>query len=115
MTRMQKLDEARFDRLAADELKALDKALGDLDERLEVDLGADILKLQFEDGPTYIVNSHRAARQIWLAANVNAWHFSPDEATGKWIDTREGRELWAVLADLIGTRFGRTVELQRGH
>jgi CyaY protein len=107
------MDERHFDRIAADTLKALEKALTDVDDRLEVDLASDILALEFDDGKKYIVNSHRAARQIWVSANLQAWHFSPDETGAKWVDTREGHELWALLGELVSKKLGRTIAIAR--
>src|SRR4051812_20172730 len=107
------IDEKAFDKAAADELKKLEKALTNFDDKVEADLSADILSIEFEDGKKYVVNSHRAARQIWFAANLGAWHFSQDAVSGKWIDTREGRELWAHLEELLGKKLGRAVALKR--
>ena len=39
------------------------------------------LRLDLRDGTKIVINSHRAARQIWMAADRTAWHFDPD-ATG---------------------------------
>jgi CyaY protein len=100
-----------FARLAADTLKKLEKACTDLDDRLEADLGADVLTLEFADGRKYIVNSHSAAKQIWVSAEARAWHFSHDDAQGRWIDTREGRELWALVGEVVSKKLGRDVKL----
>lgn len=103
-------DERTFDRIASDELKTLEMKLTDLDG-LEADLAADVLTLEFDDGQQFIVNSHRAARQIWVSANRSAWHFDFDQAAGTWTDTRGGRELRALLAELVGARLGQPVDL----
>lgn len=103
------MDEAKFDKLAAETLKNLERGLTDVDSALEADLAADILTLEFEDGRQFIINSHRAARQIWLAAASRAWHFSYDEATQRWIDTREGHELHALVKELISKAVGHPV------
>jgi CyaY protein len=105
------MEEKAFEKLAYDVLKKLEKALTDLDEKLEADLASDVLTLEFSDGRKYIVNSHRVARQIWFAANANAWHFSPDEVTGKWIDPRGGTELFSVISEVIGKKLGRAISL----
>jgi CyaY protein len=104
------MDETGFARQAADTLKALDWALGDLDG-LEADLAGDVLTLEFEDGPNYVVNSHSAAQQIWVAAERRAWHLSQDAVSGKWIDTREGHELFSLLEELLSKKLGRKVQL----
>lgn len=103
--------EKSFTERAAGTLKALEKACTDVDDRLEADLAADVLTLEFDDGRTYIVNSHRVAQQVWVSAEARAWHFSFDEATGRWIDTREGRELWALVGEALSKKLGRPVKL----
>ena len=47
-------------------------------------LPGDVLTIEFSDDARYVINSHVAARQIWLAAERNAWHFDvqPD---GRWL------------------------------
>jgi len=108
------MQEAAFDRLAADTLKKLDKALTDIDPAIEADLASDILTIEFEDGRKFIINSHRAARQIWLAAAARAWHFSFDEISGRWVDTREGHELWTLVAELLSKAVGHPVPIGQG-
>ena len=104
------MDEASFDKIAAAELKKIDAALGEVDG-IEVDSTGDVITIEFEDGARYVVNSHRAARQIWLAAELSAAHYSPDNG-GKWIDTRGGGELWARIAEVLGNKLGRAVTLK---
>jgi CyaY protein len=105
------MDEATFDRLASGELAALEKALRDL-EGVDGDLADGILRLELDDeGPDIVVNSHAAARQIWVAANLAAAHFSYDERTGRWFDTRSGADLRAHLAAQLAARLGEPVKL----
>jgi CyaY protein len=108
------MDEKRFDRIGAEMLKKLERALTDLDDRMEADLGGDVLTVEFQGGRPFIINTHRNARQIWLSAELRAWHFSPDEATGRWVEPRDGSELVATLAELLGRKLGRPVALQVG-
>ena len=105
------MDEARFEKLANEELTALEARLRDQDG-LEADLANGILMLELEDGgPNIVVNSHAAARQIWVAANLAAAHFGFDENTSRWFDTRTGEELRKKLGSLISDRVGRPVTL----
>lgn len=108
------MDEKLFERRASDTLRQIERGLNDVDPSLEADLAADVLTIEFADGRQYIVNSHRAARQIWVSANLSAWHFSYDDATGRWVDTREGNELGTLLSKLVGERLGRAVQLALG-
>jgi len=105
------MDEARFEKVAGEELVALEERLRDQDG-LEADLANGILTLEMDDGgPNIVVNSHAAARQIWVAANLAAAHFGYDEKTSRWFDTRTGEELRAKLGALISERVGSRVTL----
>lgn len=103
-------DEHRFDQTADQTLRALELALNDLDD-VEADLESGILTIEFRDGKRFVLNSHRAARQIWLAAGARAWHFDVDLATGRWSATKTGEELWACLSDQVGSALARRVRL----
>lgn len=110
------MDETLFDKIAEAELHALEDALGDIDpDECEVENASGVLTLSLAGGGKLVVNSHRAARQIWLAAYLpgvrQAWHFSPAaEADGyRWCTQDE--ELRASLAGLLSRQLGRAVPL----
>ena len=98
------MDEKEFGRRAAEALRKLDDALRDL-EGVESDLAGDILTLEFEDGAKFVVNSHTAAQQIWLSANMQAWHFGWNDQAQRWRDSRSGAELFAELGSGISLAF----------
>jgi CyaY protein len=105
------MDETTFDRLASAELSALEMALRNV-EGVDGDLADGILRLELDDeGPDVVVNSHAAARQIWVAANLAAAHFSYDDRTGRWFDTRSGAELRAHLSSQLASRLGHPIKL----
>jgi CyaY protein len=106
------IDEATFDQAADRTLRALDGALNDIDG-LEADLESGILSVEFEDGGRFIINSHRAARQIWMAAGPLAWHFDLDVSTGRWTAKKTGDELWSCVNRQVGQKLGRPLELAR--
>ncbi|HRI67223.1 MAG TPA: iron donor protein CyaY [Polyangium sp.] len=85
---------AAFERVADDTLRALERALADVDS-LEVDLQMGVMTLEFADGAKYIINSHRAAKQIWMAAERTAWHFDPVAQGREWKAPKENRALHA--------------------
>lgn len=109
---MTSLDENAFDHLADRTLHALELALGELDG-LEADLESGILTLEFDDGAKFVVNSHRAARQIWMAAGASAWHFDVEPSTETWTAAKTGEELWSCLGERIERKLGRPVTLRR--
>lgn len=107
---MTTLDEAEFDRRAAMTLSELVEALSDTeDEAYDADLESGVLTIRFEDGARYVVNSHRAARQIWMAADASAWHFEWDGHA--WKSTKGPEELWTLLAARMSARLRRPVTL----
>ena len=106
------MDDKQFERLAFDELERIEEALGAVDG-VDVDLADGILTIEFEEGPKVVVNSHSAARQIWVAANLAAAHFSPDPKTGRWFDSKTGEDLWDRLRSILNERLGHSVQLSR--
>ena len=82
-------------------------ALG-LDFEVELEMG--ILTLEFSDGAKYVINSHRAARQIWMAADRSAWHFDPRE-DGRWVASKTQEELDATLEAVLQKKLGAPVRL----
>jgi CyaY protein len=116
------LDDHAFEALADAELNALHAALtraleapqpeaSDLD--VEVDLQMGILDIEFSDGTKYVINSHRAAKQIWMAADRNAWHFDPEtEVAGtRWFASKTKSELWPTIELVVSRKLGRTIKL----
>ncbi len=106
------MDEKQFERLASDELERIEEALSALNG-VDIDLADGILTLEFDEGPKVVVNSHSAARQIWVAANLAAGHFSPDPKTGRWFDSKSGEDLWDRLRAILTERLGYAVKLSR--
>ena len=103
-------DEQAFDKTADATLRALLAAVDDLDG-LEADLQMGVLSLEFEDGGKYVINSHRAARQIWMAAERSAWHFDYDAGAARWVSAKSGDELWATVEAVLGRKLGAPVSL----
>lgn len=106
------LDERAYDERALPELRALVAALDGVDD-MEAELSSDILSLEFSDGTKYVINSHRAARQIWMAAERSAWHFDwlPEEE--RWVAQKTGDELWSTLERLLSKKLNRGVALSK--
>jgi CyaY protein len=105
------IDEPTFERLADQTLKKMVDGLADSeDDAFDADLESGVLTIKFEDGARYVVNSHRAARQIWMAADASAWHFEWDGQ--RWKSTKGPEELWSLLADRVSKRIGRAFVLR---
>jgi len=104
------LTEHDFEREADATLHALERVLSDIDG-LEVDLQSGILTLEFSDGVKYIVNSHRAARQIWMAAERSAWHFDYLAGPRRWVAGKSGDELRSTIEAVISRKLGHSLRL----
>jgi CyaY protein len=105
------MDEAHFDKAARDELHAIEDAFADVDpDEVDVSVSDGVLRLDLRDGTKIVINSHRAARQIWMAAVASAWHFDP-AADGSWRAPKSGDELRTTLVLLIRDNVGLEVSL----
>ncbi|HYQ16451.1 MAG TPA: iron donor protein CyaY [Polyangiaceae bacterium] len=108
------ITEQDYEARALPELRALVDALDELElANLECELSSDILTLELAGGDRYVVNSHRAARQIWMAADRNAWHFDWDDERAQWIAKKTGDELWSTLSRVLSSKLGQNVKLAR--
>lgn len=109
------MDDVEFDRIAHDELHHLEDALSEVDpDECEVSSSDGVLKLDLRDGTRIVINSHRAARQIWMAAISTAWHFDPVGDTARpsgWRAHKTSEDLRPTLARLLRERIGLEVAL----
>jgi CyaY protein len=105
------MDEASFDRLARDELRHIEDVFAEVDpDDVEVSVSDGVIRLDLRDGTKIVINSHRAAGQIWMAAVASAWHFDPTP-DGGWKAAKSGEELRATLARLVREHTGLDVRL----
>jgi CyaY protein len=106
------MDRASFVAKSSKALEHIERKLGALEhDALDVQLSGDVLTLAFGDGARYVINSHSAAGQIWMAADLNAWHFDFVEDRGQWIAAKTGDELLATVSRVVGKRLGVDVAL----
>lgn len=99
--------DAAADRVLAGLARTLEASGADCDCEFQ---GDGVLEIEFEDGSRIIVNRHSAAKEIWVAAKSGGFHF---RASGeRWLDTRDGTELFAALSRLVAERCGRAVTLR---
>jgi CyaY protein len=105
------MDDATFDELGRAELSHIEDCFEDVDpDEVEISVSDGVLTLELRDGVRVVVNTHRAARQIWMAAVASAWKFSYDDSDGRW-RTDGGAELRATLAGILRERLGLAVTL----
>lgn len=75
-------------------------------EDFDVTAGDGLVTVEFDDGARFVLNRQSAARQMWLAAGARAWHYGWDAPRGAWLDDRDGHELFARLAEVVGEKLG---------
>jgi CyaY protein len=106
------MDENAFLDIADAEMVRLEAAIESATDDADIDLDIEskpggILELEFENGSKIIINRHAAAREIWVAARSGGFHYKPE--SGRWINTRDGEDLYAALARLIGEQAGTPI------
>lgn len=103
------MTDSEFERLATETLAGIEGAVeacadaAGLDIDLQMKPGG-ILELGFEDGSKMIINRQAATREIWVAAVSGGFHFRHE--AGRWVDTRDGGELFAALSRMVGAQSG---------
>jgi CyaY protein len=111
----KELEDSAFDRSADAQLRRIEKALSGFDpDEVDAYLGGDVMTITLGNGQKIIVNRHRAARQIWMAALRRAWHFDPTPA-GEWRAKDKSGEAEAELIDtleqVLSQQLGRPIKL----
>jgi CyaY protein len=107
------MDEARYLQLVDQTFKTLQDAFDPVDPDLvDAYAAGDVLTLTFADRSKCVINTQRPTRQIWVAARARAWHFSHDDASGRWLDDKgRGDELFATVRAVVRETAGLDVTL----
>jgi len=108
------VEEREFLALADGTLARLDDVLARLQDEGDVDFDYEfkpggIIEIVCADDSKIIINRHAAAREIWLAARSGGFHFRPE--AGRWIGTRDGRDLADVLSRCLSEQAGAELRL----
>ena len=106
----QSLTDSEFDKLADAQLSKLYKLLMDFDpDEIEAELALGVLSITVLNQHKVVINSHRAARQIWMAAQRKAWHFDPSPATRSF--STATAELVTTVEQVLGGLLSRSIKL----
>jgi CyaY protein len=96
--------------------RALEQAADDSDVDIECSRSGNVLDIEFVDnGSKIIVNSQAAMQEIWVAARSGGFHYRYDGAGdtgGRWLNTRDGSELYAALSQMASAQAGAQFVLQ---
>lgn len=107
------MDEQRYKHLADETFKRILDAFDAVDsDDADVETAGNTIHITFRGGRRCVINTQSAVHQIWLAGGQSGWHFSFDEATGKWLhDKGSGDELFSTLARLSQEAVGVSLKL----
>ena len=102
------MDESAYQHLADETFRRIGDVFEDVDsDAVDCEIAGDVITLTFADNKRCIVNTQRPTRQIWMAANARAWHFTYDDAKRAWMDDKgQGSELFATLAKVVKEAAG---------
>lgn len=67
-----------------------------------------LLEMSFPNGSKIILNTQPPLHEIWLAARSGGFHYK--FVDGRWRDTRDGRELLAVLSACATEQAARPLD-----
>jgi iron donor protein CyaY len=104
------MDQKEFLQWAYECLTAVAKWLETLDpDEVDYTTGDGVVTIEFPDGGEFILSRQAATSQIWFAADARAWHYNRAAST-RWVDDRDGHDLYGRLAEVVSECVGHPVE-----
>ncbi|MCB9743211.1 MAG: iron donor protein CyaY [Alphaproteobacteria bacterium] len=88
------------------------ESLFDQIDRLPVDdidpvHSAGVVSCAFEDlGGTYVLSQQVPVQELWLSANMRAWHFCYDPAREGWYERDSDEAMLPLLSKLFSDKLG---------
>src|ERR1700687_6103815 len=105
------MDSNEFLKQADECLGAVAKWLEALDpDEVHYTTSDGVVTIEFPDGGKFILSRQAATSQICFASDARAWHYNRVAATARWIDDRDGHDLYGRLAEVVSERVGHFVE-----
>jgi CyaY protein len=89
---------------------ALERVADSADLDVECSRSGNVLEIEFVDnGSKIIINSQTPMREMWVAAKSGGFHYRREN--DRWVNTRDGTELFASLSRMVGEQGGVEVTL----
>lgn len=104
------MSESEFVELAESTLAAIERAVDSAEADIEASRAGNVLTLELADASKVIVNSQTPMQQIWVAGRSGAFHYARNG--DRWLNTRDGSELFSALSQLISAQGGEAVVLR---
>jgi len=109
MTQPRFASDSDFRKAVGTVLQSLMMQADDIDsDDLDVRLTPGNLQIVFEDvGATFVLSQQTPTHELWLSANLTAWHFvyGPDG----WVERDSGEPMLALFSRLVGEKVGQAV------
>lgn len=104
-------DDNAFRQQVATDLRSLLDQLDEVDaDELDPMLTPGTLTIRFESGATYVLSQQTPTHELWLSAELQAWHFVHED--GVWVERDTGEPMTELLGTLISKRLGEPVQLR---
>ncbi len=102
------MTEQQFRGFVAQTLSDLFDIIEDLDsDDHDPTLSDGVVKVEFEDGSTFVLSQQVPVQELWLSANLRAWHFRyVDEV---WVERDTQEPMRPLLSKLFGDKLGLAV------
>jgi len=102
-------DDGAFRRTAAGILQGLIDEIDEIDADLDPRLTPGNLQVLFEDdGSVFVLSQQTPTHELWLSANLTAWHFFHDGQ--RWVERDSGEDMLALLGRLFSDKVGHPVD-----
>jgi CyaY protein len=108
------MTESEFLAMAESTLTGIESALERIADSTGLDVecsrSGNVLQIEFVDnGSKIIVNSQTPMQEMWIAARSGGFHYKRE--SDRWINTRDGTELFASLSRMVSEQGGVEVIL----
>ena len=105
---MSDLSDAEYHRLTSSVLSGIEQTIDRWLQEDVIDIDAQrtggLLELVFPDRSRIVVNTQPPLHELWLASRAGGFHYR--HVDGRWIDTRDGSEFYAVLSREASAQAG---------
>lgn len=110
------LSDAEYRRSTDAVLAAIEKAVDRWlqDDVIDIDpmRTGGLLELAFPSGGKIVINTQPPLHELWLASPAGAFHYR--HVAGRWLDTKDGSEFFAVASREFSALGGLPLTLRAG-
>ena len=104
-------DDAVFRKVVDAVLHTLLDQIDDIDADLDPRLTPGNLQVLFEDdGSTFVLSQQTPTHELWLSANLRAWHFQCID--DDWVERDTGEPMLALLSRLFSAKVGESISFE---